>query len=640
MAHDRADSAKPDPLFFSFQAAVAGRYSLARELGRGGMGIVYLAHEVGLDRPVAIKLLPPTLGAHSALRERFLREARTAARLSHPHIVPIYAVDEVGRFVYYAMAYVEGATLAQRIAARGPLPPAEAGRILREVAWALAYAHEKGVVHRDVKPENILLEASTGRALVVDFGIAHLAHASGKSGAGEVLGTPEFMSPEQASGAQVDARSDLYSLGAVGYYALSGRPPFSGPTAAAVMVKHVTQAAPALAEAAPGVPRRLRHALTRCMAKDPAARFESGQALAEAITLAIDQGVRLPAEVRRFLMESESRSALRVFPQLMVAGVGVWIVLDLTLSPVFTPAPAGIAMALTALRLSFLAGSVLGPLGLTLHRLRRLARAGHGHADLVHALEIEARERQEELRGDHRPGRGVWWRVWLGAAGIFGAAGSLALLDVAPLDPVVYGLLFATSGAVTLLGSGAAWRSRVRDGGRVRFWKGWAGRALTRFAALGLRWATAAESVHRPTEMGLALAVDELFRTLPQPARAALAELPTAVRGLEADARELRRRVDDLSEMVVQADAGPLPEAAAGRRAAVVSDLEGARRREQQRLESVVAALETIRLDLLRLRVGAGTVESVTADLEAAREVSREIERQLAGRAEVERLLS
>src|SRR4051812_38257865 len=150
-----------DGTFIAFQQAIAGRYSLERELGRGGMGVVYLAREVRLDRRVAIKLLPPELAMQSTLRDRFMREARTAARLSHPYIVPLHAVDEVAGFVFYVMAYVDGETLSQRVASRGPLPPHEATRILREVAWALAYAHAQGVVHRDIKPANILLEKGT-----------------------------------------------------------------------------------------------------------------------------------------------------------------------------------------------------------------------------------------------------------------------------------------------------------------------------------------------------------------------------------------------------------------------------------------------------------------------------------------------
>ena len=199
----------PDLEFVALQEALLGRYSLEREIGRGGMGIVYLAHEVRLDRPVALKLLPPEMAAQPALRERFLREARTAAKLSQPNIVPIYSVDEVDDFVFFVMMYVEGETLGQRVRARGPLPASEATRILREVAWALAYAHGQGVVHRDVKPDNILLEAGSGRALVTDFGIAQVSDSAGLTATGEVLGTAEYMSPEQASGEAVDERSDL-----------------------------------------------------------------------------------------------------------------------------------------------------------------------------------------------------------------------------------------------------------------------------------------------------------------------------------------------------------------------------------------------------------------------------------------------
>src|SRR5207244_4994755 len=199
--------------------ALAGRYSIDRELGRGGMGVVYLAREVHLDRSVAIKLLPPEKADH-LLRQRFLREARLAAKLSHPNIIPIHAVEETGAFVYYVMAFVDGETLAHRVRTRGPLPSSEGARVLREVAWALAYAHGQGLVHRDVKPDNILIESASGRVLVADFGIAA---AAGNIGADGISGTPEFMSPEQALGGEIDARSDIYGLGATAFYAFSGR---------------------------------------------------------------------------------------------------------------------------------------------------------------------------------------------------------------------------------------------------------------------------------------------------------------------------------------------------------------------------------------------------------------------------------
>ena len=209
------------PEFFALQEVLAGRYSIERELGRGGMGIVLLARDVALDRPVAIKLLPPGLAAQAAERERFLNEARTAAGLSHPNIVPIHLVEAHGELVFFVMGYVDGETLRERVERAGPLPARLAMKLLQEVAWALAYAHQRGVIHRDVKPDNILIERATERALVTDFGIA-LGRGAGAGGAsGAVVGTARYMSPEQACGETVDARSDLYSLGATFFFALT-----------------------------------------------------------------------------------------------------------------------------------------------------------------------------------------------------------------------------------------------------------------------------------------------------------------------------------------------------------------------------------------------------------------------------------
>src|SRR3989441_683069 len=283
-----------DPLFLAFRAALADRYSLERELGRGGMGIVYLAQDARLERPVAIKLLPPALASQPELRAHLLREARTAAKLSHPNIVPVHAVDEVGEFAFFVMAYVEGETLGARLRTGGPLPPFEAGRILREVGWALAYAHARGVVHRDVKPDNVLLEQAQGRALVMDFGIAQRVAGPSAGAAGEIVGTPEFLSPEQACGEPVDGRSDLYSLGVVAYQALSGALPFRGATSAEVLAHQVNQSPPPLAHAAPHVPRGLAAAVERCLAKRPDDRVPTGEAVVEAVDVALASERRLP----------------------------------------------------------------------------------------------------------------------------------------------------------------------------------------------------------------------------------------------------------------------------------------------------------------------------------------------------------
>jgi len=310
--------AQPDPLFLSLQQALAGRYSLERELGRGGMGVVYLAREVRLDRPVAIKVLPPELAAHEPLRERFMREARTAARLSHPYIVPIHAVDEIGGFVFYVMAYVDGETLGQRVQARGPLAAHDATRILREVAWALAYAHAQGVIHRDIKPANIMLEGGAGRSMVMDFGIARHASVAGETSAGEVLGTPEYMSPEQACGEPVDGRSDLYSLGVVGYYALSGSLPFTG-SAQEVLAQQVTKQPPAVADVARGAPRALASAIDRCLAKSAADRFTSGEEMADALAQSVAPRAEMPVPLRVFL--DRRRMAVVIAPAAIGAGM-------------------------------------------------------------------------------------------------------------------------------------------------------------------------------------------------------------------------------------------------------------------------------------------------------------------------------
>src|SRR5438270_1221572 len=237
--------------------ALSPDFTLEREIGRGGMGVVYRGLDVKLERPVAIKVLPESLADVSGVRERFLREARTAAKLAHQNIVPIYRADELHGVVFLVMAYVDGDSLAERLTKRGALPARELIPILCDVASALDHAHAHGVVHRDVKPENILLDRVSGRALVTDFGIARLAEAKPLTATGQVLGTVHYMSPEQISGEAVDGRSDLYSLGVVAFRALTGRLPFDNETASAVLVAHVVKAPPAVRVVAPNAPRAL-----------------------------------------------------------------------------------------------------------------------------------------------------------------------------------------------------------------------------------------------------------------------------------------------------------------------------------------------------------------------------------------------
>ncbi len=255
--------------------ALQGQYEVIREIGRGGMGIVFLARDLKLERMVAIKTLPPQLAGDPVVRERFLREARTAAALAHPNIVSIHRADDQQGTVFFVMGYVDGPSLAQLVREGGPLTPRTAISFLYDVAEALGYAHASGVVHRDVKAENILIDRASGRAMVTDFGIARVAEAAPLTATGTVLGTVHYMSPEQVAGDLVDPRSDIYSLGVVAFFALSGRFPFESPTASAVLVSHVTREPPSLGQVAPTVPRELVNLVDRCLTKDPAGRLQS-----------------------------------------------------------------------------------------------------------------------------------------------------------------------------------------------------------------------------------------------------------------------------------------------------------------------------------------------------------------------------
>ena len=285
-----------DPLRDHVAAALADRYAVEAELGRGAMAVVYRAREVRLRRVVALKVLPPELAFRAGVRERFLREAQTAAQLSHPHIVPVYAAGDDGGVAWLAMALVDGETLADRLA-RAPRATAdEARRILVETADALAYAHARGVVHRDVKPENILLDRDTGRVMVADFGIARATEDDGRlTGTGVTLGTPAYMSPEQAMGeTAVDGRTDQYALGVVGYQLLTGTLPFQATNATGMLMKHVGEVPRPVRERAPDVPPPLAHAVERALAKKPADRWPDAAAFRDALQRTVASPLERP----------------------------------------------------------------------------------------------------------------------------------------------------------------------------------------------------------------------------------------------------------------------------------------------------------------------------------------------------------
>jgi serine/threonine-protein kinase len=624
----------PSSEFLDLQAALAGEYSLQREIGRGGMGIVYLARDVRLDRDVAIKVLPADLAHTSEARERFLQEARTAAGLSHPNIVPIHRVGEAGGFVFFVMSYVEGQTLGERLRTRGPLPPAEAERILREVAWALAYAHGRGIVHRDVKPDNILLEAETGRALVTDFGIAFgRKHSTPTTAPGIIAGTAHFMSPEQAAGFPVDGRSDLYALGVVGYLAVSGRLPFENSNVPALLVRQATEAAPSVARSAPGLPSALAAAIDRCLARDADARFASAEELAAA--LAPEQPrPPLPATLRSWL---SARNPLLVPYLGWSAGFTV-----LTLGNVYANliGNRGSSWWDVVMLGAAAAAPLLPIIGYQINQARRQFRAGHTLADLRSALEISRRERaesealeraDEESAPTHRVLRDatVASATWLAVTFAFVVQGTLhenrtsIVWFLAPLLSTM--ALGATSNALGVRFIPDTIREWWQTGFRERLWNSRVGEWLARRLGAPERSQVAGTAAFRATEAALGVAAGELYAALPKAYRDQLAALPSIVEALEAKAAEARAELEAVAEL--------RPFAAGG------TELLAARRtKAEHQLAESVAALESVRLDLLRLHAGRTDLKSLTTLLGAARELDEDLGRLVEAQHEVDRI--
>jgi eukaryotic-like serine/threonine-protein kinase len=518
--------------FLALQEVLAGRYSIERELGRGGMGIVLLARDVALDRPVAIKLLPPQLAADPDARDRFLQEARTAAGLSHPNIIPIHLVEARGALVYFVMGYVDGETLRERVERSGPLTPRLAMKLLQEVAWALAYAHQRGVIHRDVKPDNIMIERATDRALVADFGIALGAHAGSGSG-GPVIGTARYMSPEQACGEPVDARSDLYSLAATFFFALTGRAPFEGSTLPAILAQQVSTPAPLVEVIRPEVPAKLAAVIDRCLQKAPADRLQTGDEVARVVGEARGREFRAPPLVRAFVRNAQVSTmvllAMALAGQSVTAGRG---------GVSFSFGGPGLIGIILVFQLVVVA--------------RRLLRDGYAFADIRAALLAEAQMQAEEAdvlkqRRLLRRLNTLWYRLWAGRAG----------------------------------------------------------RSFFRLAGIRLKApAHAALASTERTELVLERSVIAAFDALPEAERRQAAAVPRVVGQLEAAAQELRARGDT------------------GRS-----------------LTETVAALERLRLALLRLQAGTGTLPDLTLALERAGEIGDYVDRRLKAAADVQELL-
>jgi serine/threonine-protein kinase len=599
----------------ALQEAVAGRYSIETEIGRGGMGIVFLARDAALNRPVAIKLLPPVLAALPDSRQRFLQEARTAAGLFHPNIVPIHAVEEQGDLVFYVMGYVQGETLRDLVERKGRLDPADVARIFQEVAWALAHAHERGVVHRDVKPDNILMERDSRRAMVTDFGIARsLDGSGGLTATGDLMGTPHYMSPEQATGERAGPESDIYSLGATVFFALTGRPPFEADNSRALLTMHLTQPAPPLHAVRADVPGTLAEVINRCLSKEPGERYPAGSHLADALNAARAGLQVTPPELVRYHDQAD-RTLIELAGKIL-------LLLMLWLAPVRD----SIAIFENLFRVGFATvaiGLSVFSLGSLLARTRELLLGGFAPLEILQSFSLRSRP---------EPGRWttrllavtagvllVFWFWWLGGkekvAMNFPEVMAYAILVVMVTVPIAIGRTLAGF-LLDIRRTFNAWN---------RWWSRGLGRTVIALASAFLsrprRVAGGRVTVHA-TEVVLGQSALAIYDALPPDARRALHDLPQVISRLEERAEALRRKEKELAEIQGQVGAagGSASPLAASRRDAAEA-IEAQRNHLGRQLASTIAAMENVRLDLLRLRAGVVSLESITANLEEARRV-------------------
>ena len=595
-----------DSLFRRLEEALGEAYTLEGEIGRGGMGVVYHAHDQRLKRRVAIKVLPPELAFREEIRLRFLREAETAARLSHPHIVPIHSVGEgADGLVYFVMAYVDGESVAQRLKRRGNLPPEEVRRILVETSDALGAAHAVGIIHRDVKPDNILLEGSRGRVVVTDFGIAKaLTSTTGPNPAltatGVAIGTPHFMSPEQAAGdREVDGRSDLYSLGIVAFQMLTGELPFNAPTVPGILLKHITEAAPPLDVKRPDCPEDLVACVMRCLEKNPEDRWPTADALRRALESRTTPAYRPRAAARPAMTRAGGSVMPRPDARSAAARRG---------SRRHTPAvkpPTGEPELVRKMRSSFVSwASVCGGLLFV-----DLASGWDGWSFFV---------------------TGVW--------------GAFSIIPQ----------------YVKLWNAGYSWRDVLHrpaapDAVEARL-SGGRGRPAALGPATAEEFGRQAGVIHQARQDRKAILA--IVDNLPKAERKLLPDVTATVDGLLARAENLARMLTAMGD--VAAEAVPRvdekiaalkaePESAERdrqltlleRQRQTIGDLVQRRRRVEEQFESCILAMQNVRFDLLRLR-SAG-INAVLGDLtqatQQARALSRDVDHAIEAASEVREVL-
>jgi serine/threonine protein kinase len=589
-------------------AALGDAYSVEGEIGRGGMGVVYKARDERLKRGVAIKVLPPELAFREEIRLRFLREAETAARLSHPHIVPIHTVGEgPDGLVYFVMAFVDGESLGQRMKRRGRLPSEEARRILMETADALGAAHALGIIHRDVKPDNILLEGSRGRVVVTDFGIAKALSSTTGGGTltatGVAIGTPHFMSPEQAAGdREIDGRSDLYSLGVCGYQALTGELPFNAPTVPGILMKQITEAAPAITSKRPDCPEDLEGSVMRCLEKEPEHRWPTAEALRRAL---------------------ESRSA-----------------------PAYRPRASARRSPIQPTR---------GPGDL-------VPRS----PDLGRRLSRRARKKDEEKEIGPGGEPNAVRKMRSAFVSWASVSGGLGLLDVLQGGGLSWSLWVAVPWLgfslfpryMKLWDLGYSWRDVLNRPAAPSAQENLRGGSGTRqIAASGDEFGRNVAVIQQARQDRLAIV--SILEKLPASERKMLPDVMPTVDALMKRAEELARvqqsmsagvddaatrRIDDKIESVKQQTPGAERDRQLGlleRQRQALGDLTDRRKRVEDQIESCVLAMQNVRFDLLRLKSAgvAAVLDDLTQATQAARSLSRDVDHAIAAAGEIREVL-
>jgi len=624
------------PLPARLAAALGNAYTIEGEVGRGGMGVVYRARDERLQRRVAIKVLPPELAFQQDIRARFTREAQTAAKLSHPHIVPIHTVGEGEGLVYFVMGYVDGESVAARIRRRGKLPVEEARRIMKEAADALGAAHSLSIIHRDIKPDNILLEGTRGRVMVTDFGIAKaLSSTSGATltGAGVAIGTPAFMSPEQAAGErEIDGRSDLYSLGVVSYQMLTGELPFTAPTVAGILMKQITEPAPDLRNRRPDVPEDLALAVSRCLEKDPANRWPSADALRRALESRTVTGYRPTGAGWR-----TRRAAGAEPPRGREAG------------PLGRP-PVGDRSRWPGENRPLEGQRPLSPRRIEQLQRRDLRRRGEGSGE-VPIPDTGEPKIVQKVRGQFAS----WAAVSLGCMGINVATGIEHPWFLFPTFGMGIGLLRSYA---RLWQAGYSWRdvlSRPPAPDAVETTLARPGARLARQLPppKGDEYGAHVSSVLQAH--GDRSAILKLMEKLPPSERKMLPEIQQTVDALYERACDLARTLHamdsnldtegltQIDERIAALSKEPDdPERARRlnllqRQRQTIADLQGRRSQVASHLESCVLAMQNVRFDLLRLRSAgvAAVLGDLTQATQQAKALSRDVDNAIAAAGEI-----